>query len=1133
MASGSSILQQLFANLYGDNVQNEIKAENPYFQFQAVPQAVTKLALSMMKPTGYDDETGDLVVPVSYGKTLPWAVGAGLLEGVLGGLGDDYQSTLTDRYVQGALGGNPSGLSGKLAGNSARANQLFRGMEALGDYENNSIMQRQMATKRQEGDNELKKLVVQKIIENPWAAEQALPMINQLFSGKSATPTTTTVTTLPIEPMRESELPAGSTASEWEPLIETQVPEAQVRKPDLSTGRGAEGAMIDQVTRDAQNLMRQGSPAAQAWTTARDINETRKKGLARQYEGISAARKSADEIDALTAQVELGLQGAGDTGYLGQTKQSVAGLLGLVDDDQRLKYSSGQEVINAANEAVKTFGRAFKGPMSDNDVKIMLRAAPSLSNEPEANQSIITRWKIASNMQKAYANFMEDAQDKGMEAREAEKEWAKIKAQNPYVIKSGGSLEFNPAWINGDAYTGASSDGSEASISASVPEIGTQPEDDSLGMTYLKGIPKAPKAIYETGKAVLSPSTYKEAVENPEKAARVIGQGAAMTAGFTTGASVGAGIGALGGPAAIITSPLGALIGGGIGAGLGYLGFNMADEAAQQVAGVSDTPDSDVLPTKEEIWQAADLSGQATGAGALGEAAGAGISKVGKIPSKVAKASEAAAETAKKEITGVTSKAIEDSLAQEAKIKYFDDAGNAVPVQDAAQYKTAIEQSLKTIEKDGFIAEATNKPEANQILFYQKMTAAGQEVKSLHALGEKALTEIYDGLSVVQKRQFPLEKNPATGRGGFTPDFSGVRSAITEMAKADPQIVKSLTQRAAQVIRNWERTNRSFRNLQTFKEAMGKAINWKGVRGKGSAAWDTIQAEFYKAFAEAQNQAFDYAMQAKYPEFVGALKNANAKFSAYSNIEPLLRKVSAKGRKSVAMPKVNNLGLNTVGSLWERSPKTRLFTAEKAGVAASSLDNLFSGIGQGASSLEGLFGAAPLATENGQKKKVTVSNSANIKTGAKTMPVNLKVPKNVSDAIDQAAAEFHVEPDLVRAVISQESGGKANQVSEADARGYMQVLPSTAAEVAAEIGLMDYDLQDPEDNIRIGTAYLAKLLQRFKDKELALTAYHSGPGRVSGLIGGNTNAKLADILDALGPRGQEYAAKVISKITKV
>lgn len=80
---------------------------------------------------------------------------------------------------------------------------------------------------------------------------------------------------------------------------------------------------------------------------------------------------------------------------------------------------------------------------------------------------------------------------------------------------------------------------------------------------------------------------------------------------------------------------------------------------------------------------------------------------------------------------------------------------------------------------------------------------------------------------------------------------------------------------------------------------------------------------------------------------------------------------------------------------------------------------------------------------------------------------------------------------LVRAMITVESCFDRHAVSRVGARGLMQLMPATAQELGVE------DAFDPRQNIRGGTTYFARMLQRFdQDTRLALAAYNAGPGAV-------------------------------------
>lgn len=87
---------------------------------------------------------------------------------------------------------------------------------------------------------------------------------------------------------------------------------------------------------------------------------------------------------------------------------------------------------------------------------------------------------------------------------------------------------------------------------------------------------------------------------------------------------------------------------------------------------------------------------------------------------------------------------------------------------------------------------------------------------------------------------------------------------------------------------------------------------------------------------------------------------------------------------------------------------------------------------------------------------------------------------------------------LALAISRRESEFDPAARSAADARGLMQVLPSTAKLVAPRVGLV-YDagnLNDPVYNVRIGTGYLAQLVEQFGPSvALVASGYNAGPGR--------------------------------------
>ena len=112
-----------------------------------------------------------------------------------------------------------------------------------------------------------------------------------------------------------------------------------------------------------------------------------------------------------------------------------------------------------------------------------------------------------------------------------------------------------------------------------------------------------------------------------------------------------------------------------------------------------------------------------------------------------------------------------------------------------------------------------------------------------------------------------------------------------------------------------------------------------------------------------------------------------------------------------------------------------------------------------------------------------------------------------------------VAPELALAIARRESEFNATVQSPAGALGLMQVMPGTAEEVAADLGL-PFDLarltSDRDYNATLGTAYLAGLIAEFGDSPVLVAAgYNAGPGRPRTWITqrGDPRTGEADVID--------------------
>ncbi len=109
-------------------------------------------------------------------------------------------------------------------------------------------------------------------------------------------------------------------------------------------------------------------------------------------------------------------------------------------------------------------------------------------------------------------------------------------------------------------------------------------------------------------------------------------------------------------------------------------------------------------------------------------------------------------------------------------------------------------------------------------------------------------------------------------------------------------------------------------------------------------------------------------------------------------------------------------------------------------------------------------------------------------------------PDEYLPSVSREAKSTGIAPEWIFSVIRQESSFRYDVKSPANAVGLMQLLPTTAAELARDHRLKDYGVEsliDPEVNIKLGSIYLARLTKTFNGNvPLALAAYNTGQGRM-------------------------------------
>lgn len=140
--------------------------------------------------------------------------------------------------------------------------------------------------------------------------------------------------------------------------------------------------------------------------------------------------------------------------------------------------------------------------------------------------------------------------------------------------------------------------------------------------------------------------------------------------------------------------------------------------------------------------------------------------------------------------------------------------------------------------------------------------------------------------------------------------------------------------------------------------------------------------------------------------------------------------------------------------------------------------------------------AAAFATEQGWPYRAIMALTG----GENQRYYEWRFPVDYASQAGKHAASQNLDVALVLGLMRSESAMAEDAVSSANARGLMQVLPGTAAELARRHSYSysgSAQLMQAEDNIRFGTTFLRELMDRFNDNPVLVSgAYNAGPAAV-------------------------------------
>ncbi|WP_297630008.1 lytic transglycosylase domain-containing protein [uncultured Clostridium sp.] len=138
-------------------------------------------------------------------------------------------------------------------------------------------------------------------------------------------------------------------------------------------------------------------------------------------------------------------------------------------------------------------------------------------------------------------------------------------------------------------------------------------------------------------------------------------------------------------------------------------------------------------------------------------------------------------------------------------------------------------------------------------------------------------------------------------------------------------------------------------------------------------------------------------------------------------------------------------------------------------------------------------------------------------------------PYEYKSLVNEYAKEYNLNPLFVLSVIKIESNFNPNALSDANARGLMQITVSTGTDIANSLGMnnfKDEDLYNPEINIKMGCYYLRNLYNEFGNWDLVIAAYNGGRGNVQKWLKSNEYSKDGQLINIPFPETKNYVVKV-------
>ena len=148
--------------------------------------------------------------------------------------------------------------------------------------------------------------------------------------------------------------------------------------------------------------------------------------------------------------------------------------------------------------------------------------------------------------------------------------------------------------------------------------------------------------------------------------------------------------------------------------------------------------------------------------------------------------------------------------------------------------------------------------------------------------------------------------------------------------------------------------------------------------------------------------------------------------------------------------------------------------------------------------------------------------------GVERSDLELLYPRAYGEWIDEVARSESLPPPVFFALVREESYFDPGIVSRSGAVGLTQLMSETAADSARWLRMEEYDVRNPEQNLRLGGRHFSRLYSRLEDIPKALMAYNAGLSRLRSWersFPGMTSDLLAEA--APYPETRNYIRKIL------